>query len=169
MIGAKNFIGSLIHQWLQEWSNCKILSWDSIKPQKETFQDFWIRIFKSAQWFLFWMILTLWPKSCPYMHWTILTTLMTVIWYLVCGCLNRIFLMFAQAGCVGPWRLLHLQAQEGEGRVHLGGGCGNAVSHRHWGHRRNSSILQVNKRFPFPCITSFPPHRNRQIVKWLTS
>ena len=50
MIGAKNFIGSLIHQWLQEWSNCKILSWDSIKPQKETFQE---RIFKSAQQFLF--------------------------------------------------------------------------------------------------------------------
>ena len=62
MIGAKNFIGSLIDQWLQKWSNCKILSWDSLKPQKETFQE---RIFKSIQWFLFWMILTLWPKSCP--------------------------------------------------------------------------------------------------------
>ena len=62
MIGAKNFIGSLIDQWLQKWSNRKILSWDSIKPQKETFQE---RIFKSAQRFLFWMILTLWPKSCP--------------------------------------------------------------------------------------------------------
>ena len=52
MIGAKNFIGSLIDQWLQKWSNCKILSWDSIKPQKETFQE---RIFKSAQRFLFWL------------------------------------------------------------------------------------------------------------------
>ena len=62
MIGAKNFIGSLIDQWLQKWSNCKILSWDSLKPQKETFQE---RIFKSTLWFLFWMILTLWPKSCP--------------------------------------------------------------------------------------------------------
>ena len=62
MIGAKNFIGSLIDQWLQKWSNCKILSWDSLKPQKETFQE---RIFKSTQRFLFWMILTLWPKSCP--------------------------------------------------------------------------------------------------------
>ena len=62
MIGAKNFIGSLIDQWLQKWSNCKILSWDSLKPQKETFQE---RIFKSTQRFLFWMILTLWSKSCP--------------------------------------------------------------------------------------------------------
>ena len=62
MIRAKNFIGNLIDQWLQKWSNCKILSWDSLKPQKETFQE---RIFKSAQRFLFWMILTLWPKSCP--------------------------------------------------------------------------------------------------------
>ena len=65
MIGAKNFIGCLIHQWLQEWSNCKVLFWDSIKPQKETFQE---RIFKSAQRFLFWMILTLWPKSCPILN-----------------------------------------------------------------------------------------------------
>ena len=62
MIGAKNFIGSLIDQWLQKLSNCKILSKVSIKSQKETFQE---RIFKSAQRFLFWMILTLWPKSCP--------------------------------------------------------------------------------------------------------
>ena len=62
MIGAKNFIGSLIDQWLQKWSNCKILSWDSLKPQKETFQE---RIFKSTKRFLFWMILTLWPKSFP--------------------------------------------------------------------------------------------------------
>ena len=62
MIGAKNFIGNLIDQWLQKWSNCKILSWDSLKPQKETFQE---RIFKSTQRFLFWMILTLWRKSCP--------------------------------------------------------------------------------------------------------
>ena len=58
----ENFIRSLIHQWLQEWSNCKILSWDSLKPQKETYQE---RIFKSTQRFLFWMILTFWPKSCP--------------------------------------------------------------------------------------------------------
>ena len=62
MIGAKNFIVRLIDQWLQKWSDCKILSWDSIKPQKETFQE---RIFKSTQRYLFWMILTLWPKSCP--------------------------------------------------------------------------------------------------------
>ena len=62
MIGAKNFIRSLIDQQLQKWSNCKILSWDSIKPQKETFQK---RIFKSTQRFLFWTILTLWPNSCP--------------------------------------------------------------------------------------------------------
>ena len=62
MIGAKNFIGRLIDQWLQKWSNCKILSWDSLKLKKETFQE---RIFKSTQWFLFWMVLTLWPKSCP--------------------------------------------------------------------------------------------------------
>ena len=60
MIGAKNFIGSLINQWLQKWSNCKI--WDSIKLQKETFLEM---IFKSGQWFHFWMILTLWPKSFP--------------------------------------------------------------------------------------------------------
>ena len=68
MIGAKNFIGSLIDQWLQKWSNCKILSWDSLKPQKETFQE---RIFKSTQRFLFsWFWLfgpnhALLAKFCP--------------------------------------------------------------------------------------------------------
>ena len=69
MIGAKNFIGSLIDWWLQKWSNCKMLSWDSLKPQKETSQE---RIFKSTQRFLFCLILTLWPKSwpiaCPSLH-----------------------------------------------------------------------------------------------------
>ena len=76
MIGAKNFIGSLIDQWLQKWSNCKILSWDSLKPQKESFQE---RIFKSTQQFLFWMILTLWPKSCPIV--SILLTQQKCVWY----------------------------------------------------------------------------------------